>query len=147
MEYKDYLKSNHWKNKKNQHYRKASSRRVCFVCGEADNLHVHHNTYENINNEKLQDLVTLCQKHHHELHEVSKNFKIDYRYTLKILYTAFKYKETDYSEVMRKLYNNEYSKPSEELKRHKEAHMRGWMKRKKAFENKYTWKCDNPALS
>jgi hypothetical protein len=42
------------------------------LCGDSDTiLNVHHNTYENVGNEALGDLVTLCcecHKHYHLLH-------------------------------------------------------------------------------
>gem|GEM_PF-4331542 len=32
-------------------------------------LNLHHKTYERIGNEKIRDLVCLCQQCHHKLHE------------------------------------------------------------------------------
>lgn len=36
----------------------------CTECGSAEDLHVHHLTYENEGNEKLEDLVALCSSCH-----------------------------------------------------------------------------------
>ena len=62
--YKDYLKSYLWKSK-------AKWMKECFpncyICGSSKRLEVHHKTYENIGNEKSQELLVLCRKCHKEI--------------------------------------------------------------------------------
>ena len=62
MNYKAYLRTPAWRSlstqaKERDHYR-------CVLCGSPDNLEVHHKTYARIGNERLSDLVTLCQRCH-----------------------------------------------------------------------------------
>jgi hypothetical protein len=144
MKYTDYLKTEHWDKKKKQHYKKARQRRKCFVCGSEDNLHVHHNTYENLNKEKLQDLVTLCKDHHFEVHDISKELKISYRYALKIIYTAWKCNTKDYDQVRTNLETGYYLRLEEEKTKPDYTQYKKYLKR---YQDKYSWKCDNPALS
>jgi hypothetical protein len=41
----------------------------CRLCGRDDvELHVHHRSYENYAQEKLEDLITLCSVCHHDFH-------------------------------------------------------------------------------
>ena len=65
--YRLYLNSEAWQKK-----RKAVLRRdgyKCQMCGAVMNLDVHHVSYENLCNEKLSDLVTLCRECHKKLHK------------------------------------------------------------------------------
>lgn len=39
------------------------------MCEESKFLQLHHKTYKNLGNEKLSDLVYLCNKCHHETHD------------------------------------------------------------------------------
>ena len=47
----------------------------CRLCGDDDELHVHHLTYENWGNEKKKDLTTLCKEHHKLFHRQNKKLK------------------------------------------------------------------------
>lgn len=40
----------------------------CKSCRGTNNLQVHHKTYENLYNENLRDLITLCEKCHKNVH-------------------------------------------------------------------------------
>lgn len=44
----------------------------CVVCGSTEDIVPHHLTYRNLYNEKLSDLVTLCNKCHAIYHNVEK---------------------------------------------------------------------------
>ncbi len=43
----------------------------CQICGRTQNLDIHHNTYENLGNERdhLEDLIVLCSEHHQVYHD------------------------------------------------------------------------------
>ena len=41
----------------------------CQICGTGTNLVVHHVTYRRLGNESLDDLVTLCDSCHFEVHK------------------------------------------------------------------------------
>ena len=61
MTYAEYINSPEWAEK-----RKAVRLRdkKCQKCGRKRFLHVHHLTYENFGNEKLEDLILLCNRCH-----------------------------------------------------------------------------------
>lgn len=66
-DYKNYLKTNHWKEKRKKVLKNAKFK--CQLCSKTDNLHVHHNTYKNIGNEKKEDLIVLCEGCHKKFHD------------------------------------------------------------------------------
>lgn len=62
-QYLDYLKSNHWKTKRNERLKLDNFQ--CLECGSKKNLDVHHLTYKSIGFEKVSaDLITLCRNCH-----------------------------------------------------------------------------------
>jgi hypothetical protein len=82
LPYNDYLKTPHW-----QRVREAmlligvaKCRELsCSYCDESwygeggeSELDVHHLTYKNLGNERYQDLVLLCRKHHEQWHQSKK---------------------------------------------------------------------------
>ena len=69
-DYKNYLKTKHWKDKRKDVLKRAKYK--CQLCSSKDILHVHHNTYENIGKEKKEDLIVLCEKCHSKFHNNSK---------------------------------------------------------------------------
>ena len=70
QKYQEYLQSAEWAAKREQVLKRDGYK--CKVCGAKDTpenpLHVHHWTYENVFNEPLEDLITVCKKHHHIIH-------------------------------------------------------------------------------
>ena len=71
MDYKNYLKSNHWKEVKRRFYNSKLPKK-CYVCRSRNNLNLHHKTYKSIGEENLNHLLVLCQKHHYLAHEYLK---------------------------------------------------------------------------
>jgi len=71
MPYKEYLQTEHWREKRKSALYRANNK--CQLCGNKENLHVHHNTYDNRGQEKDEDLVVLCEichaRHHGKLIE------------------------------------------------------------------------------
>jgi len=65
-EYNDYLQSDEWKARRDYRLKKDGFR--CAICGTGKNLQVHHITYERIQNELIDDLVTLCESCHNGVH-------------------------------------------------------------------------------
>lgn len=65
--YHAYIKSSAWKNKRQEALNFHG--RYCRVCGTSKNIGVHHLTYKNLGNEKMEDLTILCWEHHNEHHE------------------------------------------------------------------------------
>lgn len=67
LDYDKYIKSEEWKEVREE--REFLDGLKCRFCGSAKNLTVHHITYENVPNEDMTDLVTLCWTCHNELHK------------------------------------------------------------------------------
>ena len=65
--YSDYLKTEHWKKKKQSFL--ATVKRECMICSRKENLHVHHITYKNIGDERNNQLALLCKTCHFSAHE------------------------------------------------------------------------------
>ncbi len=64
--YKEYLKTDHWKITRAAALRRAGYK--CEICGSNKRLNVHHLTYRNIGNERPEDLMVLCYYHHKWIH-------------------------------------------------------------------------------
>lgn len=69
IDYNKYLRSDYWKEIKNQVLERDDNR--CRLCNLKEKLHVHHRTYNNLNNEKLEELITLCKKCHYIIHKIN----------------------------------------------------------------------------
>ena len=78
-EHSKYLKSNKWKKKRIEalDYHGAA----CASCGTNDNLHVHHINYDHWGNEKMTDLIPLCEYHHSLVHKLIDELRETYRNT------------------------------------------------------------------
>ena len=66
-QYRIYMHSPNWTFKRRQVLARDNYR--CVVCNTKINLQIHHLTYERFGNELLDDLVTLCETHHKQVHE------------------------------------------------------------------------------
>ncbi len=64
--YHDYLQGPEWRAKREWALERAERR--CQVCNNAERLHVHHRTYENLGAELPGDLVVLCRPCHELYH-------------------------------------------------------------------------------
>lgn len=65
-EYNIYLNSDVWKKKRDLVLNRDSY--ICQGCLEVKANHVHHNTYSNVGDELLFQLISLCQHCHSKLH-------------------------------------------------------------------------------
>ncbi len=82
MTYKQYLHTDKWKQKKAEVFKRALTNAnsnnlhgVCEQCGYEPwkpCLQVHHVTYDNLYNEKLEDLILLCPRCHKAKHNKAK---------------------------------------------------------------------------
>ena len=66
-EYHRYLKSSKWKGIRKE---VIAERILCERCSSSESLQVHHKTYKNVFNEKMEDLELLCRKCHREEHNL-----------------------------------------------------------------------------
>lgn len=78
--YNQYLKSQHWQNIRNRYYKSKLPKRinnicVCRVCEQDKPLSLHHRTYKNMGNERLNDLILLCSECHHLAHSIHDDNK------------------------------------------------------------------------
>lgn len=71
MEYREYLKSDHWRQFRKQMIHRAGY--VCSRCGykpkDPFTLNVHHKTYERLGQEDPGDVLVLCYKCHMKEHD------------------------------------------------------------------------------
>lgn len=67
-EYKQYLQSPKWEQIRQRVFARDGFK--CIICGAKENLHCHHHRTTHLFHEEnhLEDLVTLCEKHHDDLH-------------------------------------------------------------------------------
>ena len=68
MVYNNYLKSQEWYILKNLALKYSNYK--CSKCGETENLNIHHLNYNNIGNEEISDLITVCNSCHKEFHKI-----------------------------------------------------------------------------
>lgn len=66
VDYDSYIHSAQWQDKRKQ--RLAIDDFKCQMCGNKDNLEVHHVTYDRLGNENMDDIITLCDKCHTKVH-------------------------------------------------------------------------------
>lgn len=69
MPYEEYLKTEYWRMTRRaalRHYGKQ-----CGRCGSAEDINIHHRTYERLGAEELADLEVLCRSCHAQEHGIS----------------------------------------------------------------------------
>ena len=64
--YHRYLETKEWKTIRDKVLKRDDS--LCKICNVKKADDVHHLTYENVFNEKLEDLISVCRKCHSEIH-------------------------------------------------------------------------------
>lgn len=74
--YKEYLNSKHWITFRYNFFKKVSNQ--CRMCQCTQGLNLHHKTYKNIGNEKIEDVVGLCFKCHKYIHNNVTSFDTRY---------------------------------------------------------------------
>lgn len=65
--YEDYLKTEHWKQVRK--YALAYARNRCQICNATGLVDVHHRSYENRGDERMEDVIVLCRDCHTTFHE------------------------------------------------------------------------------
>lgn len=73
--YHQYLESPEWKEKRELIFKRDGY--ICTKCKSRSAFHAHHLTYENIFNEKLEDLISVCAECHSQIHFDELMQKID----------------------------------------------------------------------
>lgn len=68
MDYKEYLKSDEWEDKRNAVL--AYWGFICALCSSPKNVQVHHRTYDRVYHELMTDLIPLCENCHERHHAV-----------------------------------------------------------------------------
>lgn len=75
IDYNKYLKTNYWKGIKDQVLERDGFK--CRLCNSEKELHVHHRTYDYLEDEKLEELITLCKRCHYITHR--RNLHLSYK--------------------------------------------------------------------
>lgn len=121
-DYNKYLKSAYWNEIKEQVLERDKHR--CRLCDSSDNLQVHHRTYDNLHNEDLEELITLCKKCHYIVHKTNPQLQYSMYLDSKKWEEAYHEKEVvrkfillNYSDTLntlkQRLKENTYIKTSE----------------------------------
>lgn len=95
-EYKEYLNSDQWADKRRELF--ALRGRKCEICGSVHEIHVHHLTYANIFNEPMEDLQVVCQMCHSEIHKRPTGSAVKNKSKQK---SKEQYKEPDLKDVVK----------------------------------------------
>jgi len=66
MDYQEYLLNDLWRATRMNAIRRAGY--ACEKCGSPVRLKVHHLNYQNLGNEKKEDIMVLCESCHKEIH-------------------------------------------------------------------------------
>jgi 5-methylcytosine-specific restriction endonuclease McrA len=66
-EYAKYIRSEGWKQRRDKF--RTMWGNECACCQSKENLNVHHINYDNLGNEKLEDVVLLCKGCHIKAHK------------------------------------------------------------------------------
>lgn len=72
-QYKRYIRSNEWQQKRKERLEKDNHR--CKNCGGKRGLEVHHKNYDNFGSESIGDLATLCKDCHDKCTALNKKKK------------------------------------------------------------------------
>ena len=67
INYYDYIKSDKWKRISRAAKERAGYK--CQLCNSKGTLNTHHRTYENLGNERPEDLIVLCESCHTIFHD------------------------------------------------------------------------------
>ena len=68
MNYRQYLKSDTWRQKAKQTVKQAGYK--CALCSGVIGLQVHHRTYKRLGRELPEDLIVLCRACHERHHQI-----------------------------------------------------------------------------
>lgn len=84
-QYSQYLATPEWRNKTVEIKNRDGNK--CLLCGEAENLVVHHLRYDSVDiehpgRERDSDLVTLCRRCHNKFHNAELNLRIKFEESL-----------------------------------------------------------------
>jgi len=78
MDYKSYLKSTDWKEKRYLKRKRKRGNR-CSICASTNNLDVHHLNYRNLVDVLQSDLRILCRRCHFLAHDLIQKGKIRFK--------------------------------------------------------------------
>ena len=78
-QYREYLKSDDWKQKRSRKWEKSSKR--CAICGSVENLDTHHLNYKNLFDVTNGDLKLFCRRCHYLAHDLMSQGKIKFKDT------------------------------------------------------------------
>ncbi len=67
VDYTKHINSDRWARRRLRAIDEVGG--VCQVCGSTDRIQVHHLSYDNLGNEKPEDLLVVCRECHRKVHE------------------------------------------------------------------------------
>lgn len=72
--YDAYLKTPHWKNKRQEFFASEYYHGGCATCDNPAEV-IHHKNYDTVGDETLKCLVALCRDCHHKIHDIPLDSK------------------------------------------------------------------------
>ena len=84
IDYHEYIKSEVWRQKRDNVLVFWSGR--CAICNSPDNIQVHHRTYERLGQERLSDLIPLCDDCHSLFHHKMRMGLVSIQTALEVVY-------------------------------------------------------------
>lgn len=105
VNYKQYIKSDEWKVKRESAIKNANGK--CQLCGKDTSFFdVHHNSYKNLGNEPLSDIVALCSGCHKDYHFTKKLSRRSFKQEKKRVQREYIVKNMVYIGIIRKAFWN-----------------------------------------
>lgn len=101
--YEKYLQSPHWKQIK-WLYRGSNLPQYCLGCN-SKRFHLHHRSYIRLGQERIGDLIPLCEDCHKKVHEYQKDHRIELKDTHIILRKLFKWSRKRTKSIFRPFSN------------------------------------------
>lgn len=75
MLYAEYLKSEHWQQTRERVL--TFWDHSCVLCGSRTNLEVHHRSYAHVGQERLNELIVLCDTCHERHHFAGRAYAVE----------------------------------------------------------------------
>jgi 5-methylcytosine-specific restriction endonuclease McrA len=67
VDYTKHINSERWERRRLRAIDEVGG--ACQMCGSTDRIQVHHLNYDNLGNEKPEDLLVVCRQCHRKVHQ------------------------------------------------------------------------------
>lgn len=115
-EYKEYLKSNHWKNLRSKVIWPG---KICEICQKVEAVHAHHRLYRNLYDVTPKDLIAVCQACHSQIHDWAYKGKLFHAADAKKIRKTFGYAKCRRNKKQEKINKEQNHQIRKEARRRK----------------------------